>query len=288
MPSLNILRRKIKGVKSTQQITKAMKMIAGARLARAQKNILNARPYAARMKELLSGFSNESAEGDESLHPLLKKHVSKKIGLVVITGDKGLCGGFNHNVLRKAMEFISSRPGNEIKLFVIGRKAQEYFRRVKITAVNEYSNIFSRLGFVHAELIGQDLIDCYNREKLSEIVIIYNEFKSVLQQELTEFGLLPVKKPAQAEKKAGIGYIYEPQKRELLGSLLPRFVKSQVLRALLESYASELSARMTAMDNATKNASELIEDLTLYMNKIRQSNITTEIADIVGAVEALK
>ncbi|OGS18651.1 MAG: ATP synthase F1 subunit gamma [Elusimicrobia bacterium RIFOXYA2_FULL_40_6] len=287
MASISVLRRKIKGFKSTQQITKAMKMIAGARLARAQKNIINARPYAVKMQQLLSDLSARASEIEAASYPLLKKQVSKKIGLIIITGDKGLCGGFNNNVIRKAMEFINQQPGAEIKAFVVGRKAQEYFRRLNISASGEYSNIFSKLGFVHAELIGQDLIRIYTAENLSKIVMIYNEFKSVISQQVVQVELLPVEKPKQS-KRSSIDFIYEPQKDKILESLLPRYVKTQVFRALLESYAAELSARMNAMDNATKSATELIEDLTLHMNKIRQANITTEIADIVGAVEALK
>ncbi|MBU0952610.1 MAG: ATP synthase F1 subunit gamma [Elusimicrobia bacterium] len=287
MPSISALRRKIKGFKSTQQITKAMKMIAGARLARAQKNIINARPYAVKMQELLSDLAVRTSEFEVAAHPLLKKQVSKKAGLLVITGDKGLCGGFNNNVIRKAMEFINQQPGTEIKMFVAGRKAQEYFRRLNITASGEYSNIFSKLGFVHAELIGQDLINIYIKENLSKIVMIYNEFKSAISQQVVQVDLLPVEKPVES-KKSKVDFLYEPQKDKILESLLPRYVKSQVFRSLLESYAAELSARMNAMDNATKSATELIEDLTLHMNKIRQANITMEIADIVGAVEALK
>ncbi|OGS21165.1 MAG: ATP synthase F1 subunit gamma [Elusimicrobia bacterium RIFOXYA2_FULL_39_19] len=296
MPSISSLRRKIKGVKSTKQITKAMTMIAGARLYKAQRNILNARPFAVKLNELLAGLTEKLSTQNkinknwknDSVHFLLERNNTNRIGLLVVAGDKGLCGAFNNNVLRKASEIITQNKDKEFKLYVVGRKAQEYFKRLGLKVENEYINIFSKLGFVHAELIGNDLMKVYKNDKLSKIVLVYNEFKSAIQQNLIEEQLLPIENQEKTNKKYKTNYIYEPDKIILLSSLLPRFVKARIYRVLLESYAAELSARMTAMDNASKNAGEMIDNLTLYMNKIRQTNITRDLADIVGTIEALK
>lgn len=340
MPSLREYRKKIKTVKSTQQITKAMKMVAAARLRKAQVRILSARPFAIKMRELLtdlagrinppvSSFSkggqkedfghphphlfpqgekeflgNDEHAGErierEASHPLLQTHVSNKVALLLVTADKGLCGSFNTNLIRKASEFLHENEKKEIRLYIVGRKGRDFFKRLGYSFAGEYVQIFNNLSYSHAEIIGKDLIEIYSKESLSEVVVIYNEFKSLIQQKLVIEKLLPIARPDKRISPPSPGpspsrgegheldYIYEPEKEKLLDALLPRYVKSQIFRILLESSAAELGARMSAMDSATKNASEFIDALTLKLNRTRQAIITREIAELVGGAEALK
>ena len=291
MASLREYRKKIKSVKSTQQITKAMKMVAAARLRQAQARILAARPFAIKMQELLVNLAGRviTGEGDEPPpHPLLQTNDSNKVAVLLVTADKGLCGSFNTNLIKKASEFLKENESKEISFFTVGRKGRDFFKRLGYPLVGEYAQIFNNLSFTHAEIIGKELIQFYLKENLSKVVLIYNEFKSVLQQKLVVETLLPISRPAAISPEQKVDFIYEPVREKLLDALLPRYVKSQVFRSLLESYAAELGARMAAMDSATKNAAELIDMLTLKLNRTRQAIITREIAELVGGAEALK
>ena len=294
MASLRETRKKIKTVKSTQQITKAMKMVSAARLRQAQARILQARPFAIKMREMLTDLAgrvitDESADAPALLpHPLFKKNDSKKAGLLLVTSDKGLCGSFNTNLIKKAAEFISHDPGQEVHFYIVGRKGRDFFKRSGFDLKGEYVQIINTLSYKHAEIIGEDLMNAYVNEGMSEVTVIYNEFKSVVQQKLTAERLLPIERPAKISNEIEGDFIYEPKREELLAALMPRYVKSQVYRILMESCAAELGARMAAMDSASKNAKELIELLTLRLNRSRQAIITREIAELVGGAEALK
>lgn len=293
MASLRETRKKIKSIKSTQQITKAMKMVAAARLRQAQFRILSARPFAIKMNELLTSLAGrEAGEQDDpqfkAVHPLLKRNESGKAALLLVTADKGLCGSFNTNLIKKASEFMVKNQGKEIRLYLVGRKGRDFFKRLGLPVAGEYAQIFNHLSYKHAEIIGEDLMEAYLKESLSQVTVIYNEFKSVLQQKLVLESLLPIHRPEKEAAAVEFDYIYEPKKEVLLEALLPRYIKSQVFRILLESNAAELGARMSAMDSASKNAKELMELLTLKMNRSRQAIITREIAELVGGAEALK
>lgn len=295
MPSLRELRRKIKSVKTTQQITRAMKMVAAARMRKAQERILQARPFAFKMQELLNDLAGrlsaqeEFGETLENLtHPLLEPRTGTEKIVLLLTSDKGLCGSFNTNLLRKTLEYLRAHEGRTVHLFVVGRKGRDFLKRHGVPLAQEYLGIMSNLTYAHAELIGKDVIDLYlSRPEIGAVDVIYNEFKSVLQQKLQVERLLPVARPKEKIKELSIDFIYEPSRGQVLESLLPRFVKAQIQRVLLESYASEMGGRMTAMDSATKNAGELIQALTLVNNKARQSMITREILEVVSGAEAL-
>ncbi len=299
MPSLRELRRKVKSVKSTQQITKAMKMVAAARLRRAQSRILAARPFALRMQNLLADLLLDLADGnkdgvltaDELTHPLLKPRSTGARGVLLLTADKGLCGAFNTSLIKKALEFMRENQNEKIVFFCAGRKGRDFFRRLGADVRAEYVNIFNSLSYVHAEIIGNDVMNFFLSEGARDVTLICNEFKSVIQQKLTCTTLLPLTPPA-ADRPAGVprevDFIFEPAKEKFLEVLFPRYLKAQIFRALLESYAAEMGARMSAMENATRNAKELIDGLTLYANKIRQAAITKEISELVGGAEALQ
>lgn len=306
MPSLREYRKKIKTIKSTQQITKAMKMVAAARLRKAQSRILSARPFAEKMQELmrelagrlnpdsntLSRFHQDTPlpkeNGSRAPHPLLESHQTNKVAVLLVTADKGLCGSFNTNLVKRASEYLRENQDKELKLFVVGRKGRDFFARLGYPLAGEYVNIFNNLSYTHAEIIGKDLIQVFLKEQLAEVVLIYNEFKSVIQQRLALERLLPVERPPKLSAEQKIEFLYEPEKEKLLDALLLRCIKSQIFRVLLESAAAELGARMAAMDSATKNASELVDHLTLKLNRTRQAMITREIAELVGGAEALK
>ncbi|MFN0116790.1 MAG: ATP synthase F1 subunit gamma [Elusimicrobiota bacterium] len=290
MASLRELRRKVKSVKSTQQITKAMKLVAAARLNRAQEKIIAARPFAAKLEQLLQELAYIELHNDTPEtkldHPFLKERTGKRIDLVMVTADRGLCGGFNANLMRRGLQFIRENSDSDIHLWLIGKKGRDFFRRFKMNIENEYINIFQRLSYTQAEVIGKDLIDAFLKTQTRSITILYNEFKSRIQQKLTLKQLLPITE--MPETKPEIDFIYEPDQKGIVEELMPRFVKAQIYRVLLESQSAELAARMAAMDSATKNAKELIGSLTLTMNKVRQAAITKEISEIVGGAEALQ
>ncbi len=294
MPSLQSLRRKIAAFKNTQKITKAMKMVAAAKLKRSQDRILAARPYAHKMRGVLSNLSQRV---NRTSHPLLQKREGKKIEILVVTSDRGLCGGFNGNIVRKSAEFVRQceSQGLSVNLSLIGRKGRDYFRRRTWPIRQEWTGIFDKLSFEHAIDIGGDLTENFIKGTFDELYVVYNEFKSAIQQRVIVEKLFPIDAAAefgapQATEGSSRGgsYLYEPDEGELLSALVPKHFQIQTYRILLESAAAEHGARMAAMDGATRNAGQLIKKVTLYYNKTRQAAITKELMDIVGGAEALK
>lgn len=294
MPSLQSLRRKIASVKNTQKITKAMKMVAAAKLKRAQDRILSARPYAHKLRDVVGNLSERV---NRAAHPLLQRRESKRVELLVVTSDRGLCGAFNANILRRAIEFLiqQEKAGKQVSVSLAGRKSIDFFRRRHWPVRQEWPGIFDRLSFEHALDIGESITEEYNKGTFDWLYVVYNEFKSVMQQRVIVEQLLPVESlavqenPDKPESGMPLGsYLYEPDENELLNTLLPKHFQVQTYRVLLESSAAEQAARMTAMDGATRNAGELIKKVTLFYNKTRQAAITKELMDIVGGAEALK
>ena len=290
MPSLQSLRRKIGAVKNTQKITKAMKMVAAAKLKRAQDRILAGRPYGHKMRDVIANLSRRV---NRAAHPLLQKRAGQRIEVLVVTSDRGLCGAFNANIVRRAIEFIraSEAKGAKVMLSLIGRKGREYFRRRPWTIRQQWLGIFDRLTYEHGIDIGQDLSEHFTKGTFDELYVIYNEFKSAIQQRVIVEKLFPVDaigESSEAGPSMGGSYLYEPDEDELLAALLPKNFQVQAFRVLLESSAAEHGARMAAMDGATRNAGELIKKLTLYYNKTRQAAITKELMDIVGGAKALR
>ena len=287
MPSLIDLRRRIRAVKSTQQITKAMKMIAASRLKRAQERVVAARPYAQRMQAVLNSLA---ARVDPDAHPLLRAGgAGGRPLLIVVTADRGLCGSFNSNVMKAAGQFIlnETRGGGGIALGLIGRKGRDFFRRRGFEVRSEQVGIFQRLAFSHAAEVANAAIEDFISGQASSVHLVYNEFKSVMSQRILVEQLLPIPR-LEPDAKAGptIDYLYEPGPEEIFRDLLPRYVQAQVYRALLESNAAFFAAQMTAMDAATRNSAEMLENLTLYMNKVRQAAITREIIEVVSGAAA--
>jgi F-type H+-transporting ATPase subunit gamma len=291
MPSLQSLRRKIASVKNTQKITKAMKMVSAAKLKRAQDRILAARPYAHQLREVMGNLSERV---NRASHPLLHRRDGNTIELLVVTSDRGLCGAFNANILRQAVEFLEeqTRQGKQVSVSLAGRKSMDFFRRRHWKIRQQWGGVFDRLSFEHALDIGQNIVSQYYEGTFDQLYVVYNEFKSVMQQQVIVEKLLPiesVQEPGGREKPGTVGgYLYEPDENELLATLLPKHFEIQTYRVLLESAAAEQAARMTAMDGATRNAGELIKKVTLFYNKTRQAAITKELMDIVGGAEALK
>jgi F-type H+-transporting ATPase subunit gamma len=295
MASLREIRRKIKSVKSTQQITKAMKMVSAARMRRAQAAILSARPFAVKMEQTVRdlALAEGSAEaGAKPDYPLFKRGAGPAVGLVLVTADKGLCGAFNANLIREAVRFLREHEGHTVYLAVVGKKGNDFFRRLKGLPVEkkaELVGIFPKVHFAHAEIVGKAMLEAYIEKGLSSVTVIYNEFKSVAAQKVVRTELLPIEGPTGEAAKLRLSdeFLFEPGRHQLLEALLPRFVKAQLYRMLLESQAAELAARMNAMDAASKNAGELIGAMTLHLNRTRQALITREIAELVGGAEAL-
>jgi F-type H+-transporting ATPase subunit gamma len=297
MASLRDIRRKIKSVKSTEQITRAMKMVAAARMRRSQGAILSARPFAVKMEELIRDLDalhharTESEDCPESIREFFESPADGPAGLILITGDKGLCGAFNTTLLRAALEWFRSHEGRKTYLAVVGRKGRDFVRRLRgldCEVVTELVGIFPKVGFHHAEVLGKAVIETYLDKKLAQWDVLYNEFKSAAQQRLVRATLLPVAEIAsQAPDERAPDFSFEPDYGRLLQALLPRHIKAQLYRMLLESQAAELSARMNAMDAASKNAAELREALNVQANRQRQGMITKEIAELVGGAEAL-
>ena len=287
MPSLIDLRRRIRAVKSTQQITKAMKMIAASRLKRAQDRVVAARPFAQRMLKVLNGLV---ARVDQDMHPLLRipEQSAGRTLLIVISGDRGLSGSFNSNVIKAASQFvISEGRGREIALGLIGRKGRDFFRRRGFDVRYEAVGIFQRLSFNNAVEIANVAIEEFTSGNVSSVYLVYNEFKSVMSQRIVVERLLPIPRLEGEDAAApGVDYLYEPGPAEIFADLLPRHVQVQVYRALLESNAAFFAAQMTAMDAATRNSADMIENLTLYMNKVRQAAITREIIEVVSGAAA--
>ena len=309
MPSLIDLRRRIRSVKNTQQITKAMKMVAASKLRRAQERIMNARPYAVQMQRVLGSVA---ARVDPSIHPLLMAREpgpESRTLLIIITADKGLCAGFNTNVIKAGAGFLVS-SAQPCTLGLVGRKGKEFFVRRGSEVMFEQIGIFQKLRYDDAQAIAKTAIDAFLGGQVDRVMLVYNEFKSVMTQRVVVDQLLPIARkevetsgagsnpksgsdpvfapvPAGGDPRAQIDYLYEPAPQEIFNQLLPRYVEVQVYRALLESNAAFFAAQMTAMDAATKNSAEMIGALTLYMNKVRQAAITREIIEVVSGAEAL-
>ena len=295
MPNLLDIRRRIKSVKNTQQITKAMKMVSAAKLRRAQERVVTARPFANKMSEVLGELAKRTSE--DFHHPLLDQRGDQRYLLVLITADKGLCGAFNTNLTKAAQAFIRDNSDKTIELVAIGRKGRDFFRNRRATIASEYLGLTGkgRVEFSEALDVARQVIKLYTEDtSIDRVFLVYNEFKSVLSQRVVLDQLLPVSRAKAEEPDAKsqqpvshVDYIYEQPPEEIFGKLLPRLVETQIFRALLESVASEQGARMTAMDSASKNASELIETLTLNMNRVRQAAITNEIIEVVSGAAAL-
>ena len=297
MPSLIDLRRRVRSVKNTQQITKAMKMVAASKLRRAQERIMGARPFALQMQRVLGSLAGRV---DASIHPLLSAREPSPAGrtmVIVVTGDKGLCGGFNTSIIKGASAVVLASP-QPCSLGLIGRKGRDFFGRRAFTVLFEQVNISQRLTFADAQAIAKTAMDGFTSEEFDRVVIVYNEFKSVMTQKVVVDQLLPIPRaevegdaatrPAPAGQLVNLtDYLYEPSAQEIFNQLLPRHVEVQVYRALLESNAAFFAAQMTAMDTATKNSAEMIASLTLYMNKVRQAAITREIIEVVSGAQAL-
>jgi F-type H+-transporting ATPase subunit gamma len=290
MATLRDIRRRIRSVESTQKITRAMKLVAAAKLRRAQERIVSARPYAVKMAELLSSLVRR-AEGEA--HPLLVRRPAARKRLVIITADKGLCGAFNSNILRASLAFLREQGETSVTLVVVGKKARDFYRRRQYEIKSEMLGFFDRLAYSHAQELAGGLMQEYLSGEVDEVHLMYNEFRSVAVQRVKREQLLPIESTdAQAGQAGGEGatgdYIYEPSPEAILAALLPRHVTTQVYRALMESVAGEYGARMTAMEAATKNAKEMISVLSIQYNKARQERITKELLDIVGGAEALR
>jgi F-type H+-transporting ATPase subunit gamma len=293
MPSLIDLRRRVRAVKNTQQITKAMKMVAASKLRRAQERIMAARPYTTQIQRVLHSVAGRV---DPAIHPLLairEPHPGSRTLVIVVTGDKGLCGSFNTNVVKAAATYVadSSEP---CSLGLVGRKGREFFSRRGYDVLFDRIGIFQKLKFEDAQVIAQLAIDAFISEQVDRVVLVYNEFKSMMSQRVVIDQMLPIARrdveapatrPAPGEPQ--IEYLYEPSPQEIFNQLLPRYVEAQVARAMLESNAAFFAAQMTAMDTATKNSGEMISALTLYMNKVRQAAITREIIEVVSGAQAL-
>jgi F-type H+-transporting ATPase subunit gamma len=294
MANLLDIRRRIKSVKNTEQITKAMKMVSAAKLKRASDRVVNARPFANKMGDVLGELSGQTAE--DFHHPLLDTRGDQRYLLVLITADKGLCGAFNTNLLKAAQNFVKEHADKSIDLLAIGRKGRDFFRRRRAEIVSEYVGLTGkgRIDFSEALEVANDVIKRFTEdEEIDKVFLIFNEFKSVLTQRVVVDQLLPISRNAETEATAAENiadnkdYIYEQTPAEIFSRLLPRLVETQIFRALLESIASEQGARMTAMDAASKNAGDLISSLTLNMNRVRQAAITREIIEIVSGAAAL-
>ena len=294
MPNLLDIRRRIKSVKNTQQITKAMKMVSAAKLKRAQDRVVTARPFANKMMEVLGELAKRTDE--DFHHPLLDLRGDERYLLILITADKGLCGAFNTNLTKAAQAFINDNSSKNVEILAIGRKGRDFFRNRHAVMAGEFIGVTGkgRVEFAEALDVARSIIKLYSEDEgIDKVFLVYNEFKSVLQQRVVLEQLLPVSRAKEEEPDAKAGpvslfdYIYEQPPAEMFGQLLPRLVETQIFRALLESVASEQGARMTAMDSASKNASELIDSLTLNMNRIRQAAITNEIIEVVSGAAAL-
>jgi F-type H+-transporting ATPase subunit gamma len=285
MPTLLDFRRRIRSVKNTQQITRAMKFVAAARLRRAQEAALAARPYA---KELARVLRSTMARLDSPQHPLLARRPEERILVIVLSGERGLAGAFNANILKRAAEFLRSKQGKKIVVIPIGKKGRDALRKAGMEFAGEYVNVLARVDLGIAREIAKLVTELYSREAIDAVYTVFSEFKNVLAPVLVTEKLLPIEKIEESEETAGeraasqIDYLYEQPETQILDRLLPRYVETQILRIMLESSAAEHAARMTAMEAATKNAGEVIDALTLHMNKVRQAAITKEIIEIVS------
>jgi F-type H+-transporting ATPase subunit gamma len=285
MANILDIRRRIRSVINTRQITKAMKMVSAAKLRRAQDRALAARPYATALKQMLANVASAAAgDPDAGANPLLAVRPEKRILIVVITADSGLAGGFNSNLIKLAHRFWDEHASATLTFELIGKKGLNYFRRRGVTIAGGHTDLFRNVKFEDTERIADAIIGRFERAEIDAVYLFSNEFKSVMAPSLAQTRILPIEVPMSSE---AVDYIYEQKPEELLGSLLPRYVKLLIYRAFLESVAAEHAARMTAMDAATNNASDVIDNLTLVMNRVRQASITREIIEIVSGAAAL-
>ncbi len=289
MPSLIDIRRRVRAVKSTQQITKAMKMVSASKLRRAQDRVIGARPYAQQMLRVLNSLTTRV---DAEAHPLLSESPAAGAPplLIVISADRGLCGSFNSNIIKQAASFRPESTDRDVAMALVGRKGRDFFKRRGVDIRYETVGVFQHVKYGHAQEIAHHAIEAFTEGRVSAVYLLYNEFKSVMSQKVVVERLLPL--PRLTPENGGVtgpqvDYLYEPSAEEILTSLVPRHVEIQVYRALLESAAAEHAARMTAMDAATRNAQEMVDKLTLYMNKVRQASITREIIEVVSGAQAL-
>lgn len=287
MASLKSIKKRIVSVKNTRQITKAMKMVSAAKLRRAQESVVAARPYAQKMGEVLQSLAG-NLEGE--LHPLLQKRDAKKLLLIVITSDRGLCGGFNSNLCKAGERYIKEKQAEfeQISIMTVGRKGYEFLKS-RHTVYKNFANMLAKPNYQAAAMLAQEVIEGYLAEEYDQVVMLFNSFRTVMSQDITFQQLLPiVPEEKAAADEAGVEYIYEPSVDDLLTEILPKNIEVQIFKAMLESVAGEHGARMTAMDSASKNASEMIGKLTLQYNRARQAAITTELMEIISGAESIK
>ena len=285
MATLKAIRKRVASVRNIQQITKAMKMVSAARLRRAQEAAVASRPYAEKLEAVLQNLASQSATLS---HPLLEAREEKNIDLILITSDRGLCGGFNSSLMRRAEAFIRERPGQKVTLSFIGRRGFDYFKRRSVTLGEQHINLFGKLTPMLAHEIGARMSQRFINEETDGVYVLYARFRSAVSQIPTTDKMLPVTAKETASGRVSLEYLYEPAPQELIASLLNRYIDMLLYRAMLESIASEHGARMTAMENATNNAVDMINRLTLDMNRARQAGITRELLEIVSTSEALK
>ena len=285
MPSLIDIRRRIRSVKNTQQITKAMKMVSAAKLRRAQDRVIAARPYGALLRKVLANVAAAVAADEQAgRDPLLEQRPEKRMLLALITSDKGLAGAFNSNLIKAAQRFAADHPEVSISMVLIGRKGRDFFRKRGASIVSEHLGLAAKVKFEDLAGIAQKAMESYRKEEIDAVYVIYNEFKNVASQKLTLTRVLPMELP---KEETPVDYIFEQPPAEMLSALVPKYVEMEFYRAQLESAAAEHAARMTAMDAATSNAGDMIDKLTLYMNRVRQASITKEIIEVVsGAASA--
>ena len=284
MPSLIDIRRRIRSVKNTQQITKAMKMVSAAKLRRAQDRVIASRPYGAMLRKMLGNVAAAVANDENAgRNPLLAQREEKRILLVLVTSDKGLAGAFNTNLIKAAQRFTAEHPGASVRMVLVGRKGRDFFRKRGAQVISDHINMAAKLVYADVAAIAGKAMELYRNEEIDAVYLIYNEFKSVSTQTLVASRILPIQMPQQSNPA---DYIFEQSPVEMLDALLPRYVETEFYRALAESTAAEHAARMTAMEAATSNAGDMIEKLTLYMNRVRQASITKEIIEVVSGAAA--
>jgi F-type H+-transporting ATPase subunit gamma len=282
MPNIRDIRRRIRSAKNIQQITRAMKFVSAARLRRAQDRVIAARPYARQMVSVLNSLATRVPQ---EAHPLLAERGDEKIELVVITADRGLCGAYNTNIIRQTLEFLNEHSDKKVELNILGKRARDFFRRRPYPVRHEVTGVLHKPSFTDAAKIAEDLIEEFTQGNKDQIWLLYNEFKSVIQQRVVVEQLLPITRLEHPDDASRLDYLYDEPPAKIFANLLPRHVEAQIFRALLEASASEHGARMSAMEAATNNAAEMIDGLTLYANKVRQAGITKELIEVVsGAV----
>lgn len=286
MAGMREIKRRVKSIKSTQQITRAMKMVSAAKLRRAQDRAITARPFAFKLKEILTSVAENSTQ---VVHPLLASREVKKIAVIVLTSDRGLCGGYNSNILKQTRYLLESKKDAQVELITVGRKAFDFFKRTNYSIKANYVGLPDNIPFTQAKEIAKLAIEAYEKTEVDEVYLIYNKFVSAMQQTPTTVKLLPLESEnIKGTEKLKGEYLYEPSPEEILSTLLPKYIEILIYQTLLESKASEHGARMVAMGSATENAGEMIDKLTLIFNRARQASITKEISEIVGGAEAME